>query len=346
MASEATRAAFRRGVLDITPVVLGIIPFGLIAGVAAVDNGMGLGEALAFSTLVFAGASQLAAIDLLGQGAPALVAIGTVVVINLRMLMYSASLAPHLAHEPLRRRAGAAYVLTDQAYAMSLARFVTDDEVPRLPYYLGLALPLWVNWQLMTVAGALLGASLPEAIPLGFALPLVFLALARASALRPSDGRRGRVVGHRRDRRRRAARQPRDAARRGDRRRGRARGGAADAAGDPGGGPVSGPDAAWLVAAVAGVLTFGIRLSFLAVAGRLAAVPPVVREALRMIPPAALAALVVPAVLRTDGVLDPVSPRALAGLVAAVVAFRTKNVLATIGVGLVAIVLLDLVPGL
>lgn len=173
----ATRAAFRQGAIDISPVVVGVIPFGLIAGAAAVENGMGLGEALAFSTFVFAGASQLAAIDLLGQGAPALVAIATILVINLRMLMYSASLAPHLAAEPVHRRLGAAYVLTDQAYAVSIARFVQQPDQPRLPYYLGTALPLWANWQLMTAVGALAGSSLPEAIPLGFAVPLVFLAL-------------------------------------------------------------------------------------------------------------------------------------------------------------------------
>lgn len=169
--------AFRRGALDILPVVIGVVPFGLVAGAAAVENGMGLGHALAFSSLIFAGASQLAAIDLLGRDAPALVAITTIVAINSRMLMYGASLAPELATEPLRRRLGAAYVLTDQAYAMSVARFVSEPDTPRLPYYLGTALPLWVNWQLMTAVGALLGAALPPEIPLGFAVPLVFLAL-------------------------------------------------------------------------------------------------------------------------------------------------------------------------
>ena len=109
---------------------------------------------------------------------------------------------------------------------------------------------------------------------------------------------------------------------------------------------MSGADAAWIVALGGGLLTFAVRASFLAMAGRLTSVAPAVREALRMIPAAALAALVVPAVLRTDGAFAPVSARALAGLLAAVVAFRTKNVIATIVVGMVAVVLLGLVPGL
>lgn len=177
MTRETSTAAFQQGAVDILPVLVGMIPFGLVAGVAAVENGMGLAEASGFSMVVFAGASQLAAIDLLGRGAPALVAIGTIVVINLRMLMYSASLAPHLAAEPRVPRTLAAYVLTDQAYAMSLARFIEDAEVPRLPYYLGTALPLWLGWQIMTVVGAFAGNLVPEGVPLGFAVPLVFLAL-------------------------------------------------------------------------------------------------------------------------------------------------------------------------
>ncbi|MBW3620365.1 MAG: AzlC family ABC transporter permease [Actinobacteria bacterium] len=174
---STTRDAFRQGVVDVLPVVLGVVPFGLIAGVAAADAGFDLVTALGFSVGIFAGASQLAAIDLLGRDAPALVAIGTIAVINSRMLMYGASLAPYLAREPLHRRLGAAYFLVDQVYALCLIRWRADPELPRLPYYLGTAIPLWVNWVLWTAVGAVAGASLPSAIPLGFAVPLVFLAL-------------------------------------------------------------------------------------------------------------------------------------------------------------------------
>lgn len=109
---------------------------------------------------------------------------------------------------------------------------------------------------------------------------------------------------------------------------------------------MSGPDAAWLVIAVGGALTFLVRASFIAFAHRLTALPPLVTEGLRMIPPAALAALVVPAILRTDGAFDLLSARALAGFLAAVIAFRTKNVILTMTVGLVAVFLLVQVPGL
>lgn len=109
---------------------------------------------------------------------------------------------------------------------------------------------------------------------------------------------------------------------------------------------MSGPEAAWLVAVVGGLATFAIRAVFPALAGRLTQLPPLVTEALRMIPASALAALVIPALLRTDGAFAPLSARSLAGLLAAIVAFRTRNVIATIGVGMVAVVLLSLLPGL
>lgn len=109
---------------------------------------------------------------------------------------------------------------------------------------------------------------------------------------------------------------------------------------------MSGTDAAWVVIGAGAAITYAIRAVFLVLAGRLTALPPVVREALRMIPAAALAALVTPSVLRPGGTFDPVSARSLAAVVAALVMLRTRNVAATIVVGLVAVVVLGLLPGL
>lgn len=172
------RRAFVEGLRDVSPTLLGIIPFGLVAGFAAIEAGLTLAHAVGFSVIVFAGASQLAAIELVGDGAHVAVAIGTALVINSRMLMYSASLAPELSHLPLRDRAAAGYVLVDQAYALSIVRYRERPEAPhRLAYYFGSAAILWVSWQITTVLGALLGGAIPEGVPLGFAVPMTFLAL-------------------------------------------------------------------------------------------------------------------------------------------------------------------------
>jgi len=166
----------RTGVRDCLPLLLGIIPFGLVAGIAAVNAGLGLQHAVGLSVIVFAGASQLAAIDLLGANSPLAVVILTAVVINLRMMMYSASIAPKLRDQPARWKALMAYLLTDQAYALSIARY-RDESIDRRWYFLGAALTLWVTWQATTVIGYVLGAGVPDTWGLEFAVPLVFLAL-------------------------------------------------------------------------------------------------------------------------------------------------------------------------
>lgn len=170
-------AAFRRGVRDVAPLLLGIVPFGLVAGIAAVNAGLGLPAAVGLSVVVFAGASQLAALELLGRNAPLSVVIATAVVINLRLLMYSASIAPYFREVTARWKAVLAYVLTDQAYALSVASYRSDQPVDRKWYYLGVAVTLWVVWQATTVVGALLGTGVPDAWGLEFAIPLVFLAI-------------------------------------------------------------------------------------------------------------------------------------------------------------------------
>lgn len=175
------RRELRAGAAAVAPMLVGVVPFGFVAGASPVEEGLGGGTAVGLSTIVFAGASQLAAIDVLGDGGSALLAALAAWTINLRMVLYSASLAPHLAHEPLATRLGVAYLLTDQAYAVSIQRWgpVATDAGSRrsLAFYWGAGLTLWVAWQATTLLGAALGPVVPEDVPLGFAVPLVFLVL-------------------------------------------------------------------------------------------------------------------------------------------------------------------------
>jgi 4-azaleucine resistance transporter AzlC len=173
------RRSLRSGFTAIAPILLGVVPFGLVAGFSAVDAGLSVLQASGLSLLVFAGASQLAAIDLIRQDAAVVVIVLTVIIINTRFLMYSASLAPHFAGTGAGRRLGLAYLLTDQAYAVSVSHYEASrpPRSNRIAYYLGAALGLWVTWQICTVAGALAGAGIPDDWSLDFAIPLVFLAL-------------------------------------------------------------------------------------------------------------------------------------------------------------------------
>jgi predicted branched-subunit amino acid permease len=168
----------RAGVVSMAPMLVGVVPFGLVAGASPVVHGLGRGAAVGLSTILFAGASQLAVVDVLDKGGSATVAVLAAWTINLRMVLYSASVAPYLAHETTRRRIGAAYLLNDQVYALSVTRWARGgDPRGRLPYYLGGALVLWTAWQASTVLGAVVGPALPAAVPLDFAVPLVFLVL-------------------------------------------------------------------------------------------------------------------------------------------------------------------------
>lgn len=185
------RANFRSGAFDIAPILIGVVPFGFIAGVTAIEAGLSNLAAILFSPAVFAGASQLAAYELIGRDATVVVIIGTVLVINSRFVMYSASLAPHFVGAPVRAKLAAAYLLTDQAFAASIVRYTRKDESLdlRLAYYFGAALALWVTWQTSTVLGVVVGAGVPAEWSLDFAIPLVFLAL-----LAPAVTDRGTVV--------------------------------------------------------------------------------------------------------------------------------------------------------
>jgi predicted branched-subunit amino acid permease len=197
----ATWADVRAGAGAVAAMAIGVIPFGLVAGATPVAGGLGAGAAVGFSSVVFAGASQLAAIDVLAGGGSAAVAILAAWTINLRMLLYSASLAPYLAKEPLWRRLGGAYLLVDQVYAVCITRWPEEDEPQRrIPFMIGGGVLLWAVWQISTVIGALVGSAVPASLPLDFALPLVFLVLlvpavnSRPAAVAAGAGGLGAVL--------------------------------------------------------------------------------------------------------------------------------------------------------
>lgn len=172
------RAALLDGMRSVFPLLVGVLPFGLIFGVTAAGSAVGGGLGYASSVIIFAGAAQLATVQLITAGSAAAVVIATALVINARHLMYSAALAPHFREFPARWRLALPYILTDQAFAVSVIRYETkSDPEYRRWFFFGGAISLWITWQVTTAAGVLLGASIPASWSLDFAIPLVFLAL-------------------------------------------------------------------------------------------------------------------------------------------------------------------------
>lgn len=172
------RGQFIEGARITAPVQLGSFPFAVICGVTAVSVGLDPLSAQGMSFFMFAGASQLVALQLIDAGAPTLVVILSAFIVNLRFLMYSASLAPHFQHLPWRWRIPLAHITTDQGYAVCIRQFHSDDP-PRDKhwFYLGSGMLMWVAWQTGTLLGILLGRGIPPEWSLDFAIPLTFLAI-------------------------------------------------------------------------------------------------------------------------------------------------------------------------
>jgi 4-azaleucine resistance transporter AzlC len=178
--TSSPAAAFVAGAKAIVPVLLALLPFGLAFGATATGSGLSSIEAIGMSVFVFAGAAQLAAVPLLSAGASVAIVLLTVLIINLRLTLYSASLAPHFRRLPAGWKGLLAYLLTDQVYAATITRFNEGEtrEADKRWYYLGVALAIWVTWQAATMAGVVLGAWASEGWSLDFVLPLIFIAAA------------------------------------------------------------------------------------------------------------------------------------------------------------------------
>ena len=172
------RTEFFDGVRAQLPLMLGVAPFGMAYGAYAVDSGLSAALSQAMSVIVFGGASQFVGVQLMASGVPGAVIVLTTLLVNMRHLLYSASLSPHVAHLERRWRWLLGYLLTDEAYAVGITRLREPDASPfRHWYLLGTALTLWVGWQISTAAGIFVGATAGESWSLDFALPLTFIAL-------------------------------------------------------------------------------------------------------------------------------------------------------------------------
>jgi len=169
---------FREGFTEMLPACLGLLPFGLVCGVGAATAGANWLASLGMSAIIFSGAAQILAAQLVAANAPLLVIVLTCVVLGLRFLMYSAAMAPYLKPLPSHWQKGLAFLLTDQAFASAVRRFNSDDDRHGAGlHFLGCGVALWSVWQVACMVGFLAGNLIPAAWSLEFAVPLCFIAL-------------------------------------------------------------------------------------------------------------------------------------------------------------------------
>jgi len=185
---------FWAGVRAEIPILFGVLPFGMIYGALALEAGMSALLSQSLSWIVFAGSAQIVITQLVAYGVPSLVIVLTVTVVNLRHVLYSASMAPYLRKLGVAWKLILSYLLTDEAYVVAITDYERQDKSAREKgisgleleqaqeyrhyFLLGAGLALWTTWQLSTAAGLILGAVIPESWSLDFALPLTFIALA------------------------------------------------------------------------------------------------------------------------------------------------------------------------
>lgn len=178
MLTKTRRQEFWTGVRDEAPILLGVVPFGLVFGALAISAHLSTLASQAMSSIIFAGASQIIAAQLVATGTSGLVILMVVFVVNLRHALYSASISPHLKTLGTGWKLLLAYLLTDEAYAVSIMHYDRDgDPRNRHWYFFGAGLTLWSSWQFSTAIGIFIGAQIPASWPLDFVLPLTFIAL-------------------------------------------------------------------------------------------------------------------------------------------------------------------------
>ena len=168
---------FLKGVIDVSPLMIPVVPFGLIFGVLAIDVGFTPLETMGMSSIIFGGASQIVLLQLFSGGASSLVIVSSVGAVNSRHLLYGAVVSEHLSDLKLIWKIIISYFLIDQAFARSNEYFKKNKDENKYFHLVGGGATCWIIWQSTTFLGIILGAAIPEKLGLSFAIPLTFLAL-------------------------------------------------------------------------------------------------------------------------------------------------------------------------
>lgn len=189
---DPVRASRRRLVLDGLGIIVGAAGFGFVYGLAARGAGLSPIEASAMSVIVFAGAAQFAAVGYVLGGFSWLGVVLLTAFLNARHLLYSASLAPYLADRPRPIRAVMAHLLTDEAFALTIAHWRRIGRADPWGYWWAAIVTTFIPWNLATLLGVTVGGSIPD--PTRFGLDVIFPAAMAGLAVGLVTGRRELVA--------------------------------------------------------------------------------------------------------------------------------------------------------
>ncbi|MEO0316543.1 MAG: hypothetical protein RL404_220 [Pseudomonadota bacterium] len=178
--AEREKSAFWDAVRISAQTVPGLFAWGMVTGMAMVQSGLALWQALLMTLVVYAGSMQLAALPLIAAGAPIWVIVFTALMVNLRFVIFGAVIGPHFSHLKWPKRLWYGYLNVDLVMAFFPQRFpahTVGKPAGKLGYFKGLILPNWWGWQLGSVAGILLASQIPASWGIGFAGTLALLAI-------------------------------------------------------------------------------------------------------------------------------------------------------------------------
>lgn len=185
-------ASRRRLLVEALGIAVSATGFGFVFGLSAREAGFSPIEAAAFSTLVFAGAAQFAAVGYVASGLAWPGVLFLTALLNARHLLYSAALAPWLRDVPFLRRAVMAHLLTDEAFALSIGHFRRLGRTDERGYWIGAIASTFIPWNLATLAGVILGGQIPD--PNRFGIDIIFPAAMIGLAVGLVTGRRELVA--------------------------------------------------------------------------------------------------------------------------------------------------------
>ena len=167
---------FLKGIKDVSPLMIPVVPFGIIFGVLAIELGFNGYTTMGMSIIIFGGASQIIFLQLFSAGASSLIILSSVGAVNSRHLLYGAVLSEHLSDLKLSWKIIISYFLVDQAFAVSNSYLKKNNDKDKHFHLFGAGVTCWTIWQITTFIGIILGSVIPDKLGLTFAIPLTFLA--------------------------------------------------------------------------------------------------------------------------------------------------------------------------
>lgn len=177
---NSAKSLFLKGFIDAFPLIVGGIPFGIIFGTLSLNAGLDIWQTIGMSSIVFAGSAQFVAVGMIAAGTSLGFIVGATLIVNLRHLIYAASLLPHVKHLPQRWRIPLGFLLVDEVFAATYPQYLNNPNSDNNHWhYFGVGAAFFISWNLATLVGIFFGANIEgiDSWGLDFAMSATFIGM-------------------------------------------------------------------------------------------------------------------------------------------------------------------------